>query len=62
MNTTETSSAVEPVTISEMLATWNEQRSDDELREFLAKKETQIANIETPKTRQPFSFLRATNL
>lgn len=62
MNTTETSANVEPITFNEVSATWDQQRSDDEIREFLAEKEVRVANIETPKERQPFSFLRAISL
>lgn len=39
-----TSSTVEPVTISELLslATWDRPRSNDELRDFISKRESLI--------------------
>lgn len=46
-NITTGSSSVEPVTMSELLnlASWNRQRSNDELREFIARRENILANI-----------------
>ena len=40
------STFAQPVTLSEVLnlASWERQRSDDELRDFLARRETIIAN------------------
>jgi hypothetical protein len=39
---------VEPVTISDILelATWNRERSDDELRSFINSRHAAIADIE----------------
>jgi hypothetical protein len=33
----------QPVTVNEILATWNEQRSPDELQGFVARKLSKIA-------------------
>ena len=41
-------SIAEPVTMSEVLqlASWERQRSDDELRTFIARRESTVANIQ----------------
>jgi hypothetical protein len=61
MDTTENTLAIEPVTMSEVLASWDHERTDEELREFLAEKENSLANVEPQKNRMPFSFLRTIN-
>jgi len=61
MDTTENIAAIEPVTMSEVLASWDQPRTNEELREFLAEKENSLANVEAPKNRMPLSFLRTIN-
>jgi hypothetical protein len=47
MNST-TSSNIEPVTMTEVLelASWDRQRTNDELRSFIARRESIVANIQ----------------
>lgn len=44
-----TAPTAEPVTMSDMLnvASWNRQRTDDELRSFIARRENSVANLVT---------------
>lgn len=46
MKTTTNAIKIEPVTLTEILGlnSWDRQRSDDELREFIAGREVAIAN------------------
>jgi len=46
MSTTTNDIKIEPVTLTEILGlnSWDRQRSDDELREFVANREIALAN------------------